>query len=116
MKRKKFASTFKAKVAIEAVKGHHMVNQIAAEYEALYCTREHLFRFQSQASATALRARGFVDISVEPLMLLSLSSSRYAGGEVMGHWPPLAFLNRSISFLGVAVARVSGFHNKILRK
>jgi len=33
MKRKKFASTFKAKVAIEALKGHQTVNQIAAEFE-----------------------------------------------------------------------------------
>lgn len=33
MKRKKFASPFKAKVAIEALKGHQTVNQIAAEFE-----------------------------------------------------------------------------------
>ena len=33
MKRKAFASKFKAKVAIEALKGHQTVNQIAAEFE-----------------------------------------------------------------------------------
>ena len=33
MKRKKFPSKFKAKVAIEALKGHHTVNQIAAEFD-----------------------------------------------------------------------------------
>lgn len=33
MKRKNFTSKFKAKVAIEAVKGHRTVNQIAAEFE-----------------------------------------------------------------------------------
>ncbi|MEE8059652.1 MAG: transposase [Pseudomonadales bacterium] len=33
MKRKKFTSKFKAKVAIEALKGHQTVNQIAAEFE-----------------------------------------------------------------------------------
>jgi len=33
MKRKKFDSKFKAKVAIEALKGHQTVNQIAAEFE-----------------------------------------------------------------------------------
>jgi len=33
MKRKTFTSKFKAKVAIEALKGHQTVNQIAAEYE-----------------------------------------------------------------------------------
>ena len=33
MKRQKFASKFKAKVAIEALKGHQTVNQIAAEFD-----------------------------------------------------------------------------------
>jgi len=33
MKRKSFPSKFKAKVAIEALKGHQTVNQIAAEFE-----------------------------------------------------------------------------------
>tara|TARA_B110000503_G_C7108201_1_gene396863 strand:+ start:1154 stop:1378 length:225 start_codon:yes stop_codon:yes gene_type:complete len=33
MKRKTFTSKFKAKVAIEALKGHRTVNQIAAEFE-----------------------------------------------------------------------------------
>ena len=33
MKRKTFPSKFKAKVAIEALKGHRTVNQIATEFE-----------------------------------------------------------------------------------
>jgi len=33
MKRKNFTSKFKAKVAIEALKGHQTVNQIAAEFD-----------------------------------------------------------------------------------
>ncbi len=33
MKRKTFTAKFKAKVAIEALKGHRTVNQIAAEYD-----------------------------------------------------------------------------------
>ena len=33
MKRKSFNSEFKAKVAIEALKGQHTVNEIAAEFE-----------------------------------------------------------------------------------
>ncbi len=33
MKRKTFPSKFKAKVAIEALKGHQTVNQIAAEFD-----------------------------------------------------------------------------------
>ncbi len=33
MKRKKFTSKFKAKVAIEALKGHQTVNQIATEFD-----------------------------------------------------------------------------------
>lgn len=33
MKRKTFPSKFKAKVAIDALKGHRTVNQIAAEFE-----------------------------------------------------------------------------------
>ena len=33
MKRKTFTAKFKAKVAIEALKGHQTVNQIAAEFE-----------------------------------------------------------------------------------
>ncbi len=33
MNRKTFPSKFKAKVAIEALKGHQTVNQIAAEFE-----------------------------------------------------------------------------------
>ena len=33
MKRKTFSSKFKSKVAIEALKGHRTVNQLAAEFE-----------------------------------------------------------------------------------
>jgi transposase len=33
MKRKAFTSKFKAKVAIEALKGHQTANQIAAEFD-----------------------------------------------------------------------------------
>ena len=33
MKRKSFPSKFKAKVALEALKGHRTTNQIAAEFE-----------------------------------------------------------------------------------
>ena len=33
MKRKKFTSKFKAKVAIEALKGHQTVNQLASEFD-----------------------------------------------------------------------------------
>jgi transposase-like protein len=33
MKRKTFTSKFKAKVAIEALKGHRTVNEIAAEFD-----------------------------------------------------------------------------------
>ena len=33
MKRKSFTSKFKAKVAIEALKGHQTVNQIATEFD-----------------------------------------------------------------------------------
>ncbi len=33
MKRKTFTSKFKAKVAIEALKGHQTVNQIASEFD-----------------------------------------------------------------------------------
>jgi len=33
MKRKKFSTEFKAKVAVEAIKGHLTANEIASEYE-----------------------------------------------------------------------------------
>lgn len=33
MKRKKFTAKFKSKVAVEALKGHLTVNQIASEYD-----------------------------------------------------------------------------------
>ncbi len=33
MKRQKFSSKFKAKVAIEALKGHQTVNQLASEFD-----------------------------------------------------------------------------------
>ena len=33
MKRRKFTSEFKAKVAIEAIKGHKTINELASEFE-----------------------------------------------------------------------------------
>jgi transposase-like protein len=42
MKRKKFSTEFKAKVAVEAIKGHLTATEIASEYEIHVTQSEYL--------------------------------------------------------------------------
>ncbi len=45
MAQKKFSSEFKAKVAIEALKGHKTINELASEFE-VHPTQIHLWKRQ----------------------------------------------------------------------
>lgn len=57
MKRKKFAKEFKAKVALETIKGHLTANEIAAEYE-VHVTQVNTWKKQLLANASELFGRG----------------------------------------------------------
>jgi transposase len=53
MKRKRFTQQFKAKVAIEAVKGHMTANEIASEYE-VHVTQVNSWKKQLLGNAEEL--------------------------------------------------------------
>ena len=57
MKRKKFSTKFKAKVAVEAIKGHLTANEIASEYE-VHVTQVNGWKKQLLANASELFGRG----------------------------------------------------------
>jgi transposase len=57
MKRKKFTSKFKAKVAIEALKGHQTVNQIAAEFE-VHPSQVNTWKKQLQEESVDIFSKG----------------------------------------------------------
>jgi len=49
MKRKKFSREFKAKVAVEAIKGHLTANEIASEYEVHVSQANYLVGVQKSS-------------------------------------------------------------------
>ena len=57
MKRKSFTKEFKAKVALEAIKGQRTVNEIASEFE-VHVTQVNTWKKQLQANAGDLFGRG----------------------------------------------------------
>ena len=63
MKRRKFTSEFKAKVAIEAIKGQRTVNELAQEFE-VYPNQIAVWKKQLLASAGDVFSRG-KDLDVE---------------------------------------------------
>ena len=57
MKRKTFTSEYKSKVAIEALKGHRTVNEIAAEFE-VHPTQVNAWKKQLLDGASETFSRG----------------------------------------------------------
>lgn len=57
MKRKNFTSKFKAKVAIEALKGHQTVNQIAAECD-VHPTQVNMWKKQLLEESVDIFSKG----------------------------------------------------------
>jgi len=57
MKRKKFSKEFKAKVAVEAIKGYLTANEIASEYE-VHVTQVNSWKKQLLGNVGELFARG----------------------------------------------------------
>ena len=57
MKRKKFTSAFKAKLAIEALKGHQTVNQLASEFD-VHPGQVNLWKKQLLEESSDIFSRG----------------------------------------------------------
>jgi transposase-like protein len=57
MKRKTFSNEFKAKVALEAIKGHRTANELASEFE-VHTTQVNSWKKQLLSNASDLFARG----------------------------------------------------------
>lgn len=57
MKRKKFTSAFKAKLAIEALKGHQTVNQLASEFD-VHPSQVNLWKKQLLEESSDIFSRG----------------------------------------------------------
>ncbi len=77
-------------------------------------SRDHLFRFSAAGLTAVLEQLGFIDVRAEKILLLSLGSDAYAGGTLTPSWTSHAALNRAVSSIGVGVARMCRFHNKVL--
>lgn len=77
---------------------------------------EHLFRFDAHGLEEVLLSIGFQEVSVQPVLLLSLMPDRYAGGVILPSWTGLRAVDRLISQVGVWTAEKLHFHNKILIK
>ncbi|MDG2051691.1 MAG: methyltransferase domain-containing protein [Myxococcota bacterium] len=77
-------------------------------------SQAHLYRFSPSGLREELVKIGFSDVFIEPKLLLSLSSDRYAGGDLMPRWSQISFLNRLGSRLGVAAASRFSLENKVV--
>jgi 2-polyprenyl-3-methyl-5-hydroxy-6-metoxy-1,4-benzoquinol methylase len=77
-------------------------------------SQEHLFRFHPHGIEQALRSLGFIQVKVEPVLLLSLKSDCYAGGRILKSWTGHPLLDSLISKLGVKLVQALSFNNKIL--
>jgi len=77
-------------------------------------SEDHLYRFDPRGIEQVLRGLGATEVTVEPILLLSLDPDRYAGGAVLQSWTGSTRLDGWISRCGVAAASVLQFHNKIL--
>ena len=65
-KRKQFSKEIKAKVAMEAIKGHRSVNEIAGEFD-IHPTQVNSWKKQLLRNASALFDRGRKDREVEAI-------------------------------------------------
>lgn len=77
-------------------------------------TEDHLTRFDPSGLKRVLLGIGFAQVDVQSILLLSLRPDRYAGGTLLPSWTPSEYLNRSISRVGVKVARLARLRNKVL--
>ncbi len=77
-------------------------------------SQDHLYRFSPAGLREELATLGFSDILIEPKLLLSLDSDKYAGGKLMPRWTQISFLNGLGSRLGVAAASKFGLDNKVV--
>jgi len=77
-------------------------------------SEDHLFRFDPRGLCQALLEMGFVRVRSRLVLLLSLATTSYAGGTFFPDWTPSPRLNRSLSWIGVEVARFLRLHNKVL--
>lgn len=75
---------------------------------------DHLFRYHPDGLRKVLEGMSFRQIRAKPVLLLSLGSDAYAGGNLSPSWTGLVWLDRLISRLGVRVARLCRLHNKVL--
>lgn len=93
----------------------HMVTAGRRRHLLSLCfSRDHVFRFHPKGVVDALRELGFADATARPLTMLSLPDTAYAGGLLTRSWTGRPALDRIISRLGVRVACLARFHNKIL--
>jgi SAM-dependent methyltransferase len=77
-------------------------------------SEDHLFRFDPRGLCEALLEIGFVRVRARPVLLLSLASASYAGGTFFPDWTPSPWFNRSLSRIGVELARILRLYNKVL--
>ncbi|MGR0482551.1 MAG: class I SAM-dependent methyltransferase [Candidatus Electronema sp. V4] len=79
-------------------------------------SHEHLWRFDADGLKNVLLSIGFREVHVQPILLLSLMSDRYAGGEILASWTGGKAVDAFISRFGVWTAKKFNLHNKILVK
>jgi SAM-dependent methyltransferase len=77
-------------------------------------SEDHLFRFDPRGLSETLLELGFVRVRARPVLLLSLGTTSYAGGPFFPGWTHSSKLNRSLSWIGVHVARLLRVRNKVL--
>ena len=77
-------------------------------------SRDHLYRFDGEGLKHVLQKIGFVENSVQPILLTSLSAERYAGGSILPSWTGVRALDRMTSRAGFALVSLLRLSNKIL--
>ena len=75
---------------------------------------DHVFRYHRRGVREPLERLGFEQVSVKPVLVLSLNEAAYAGSELAPAWTGVGPLDRLVSRFGVRLARLCRLHNKIL--